>query len=636
MAYEVKQIRWHSMDPLYAVDVCPKTQRVATGGADRKVKIWRIERAPVDEAQTLSSARRSEEGEAESSTKKRKLEALKEVERQSSFKVTFLANLEQHSGTVNVVRFSPNGKLLASAADDHFILIWELVDDTMGKKATFGDNGEEEKGIETWKSIGLLRGHTGDIYDLAWSQDGNYLLSGSVDNSAIVWDVKNRSIVHHLREHRHFVQGCTFDPLGRYFATMSCDRSVRVYRCSAKREKQRKYSYPLAAVVSHQRVKDTREEEDTVEGQPPQPQQPPVRQRLFHDETLLSFFRRLTFSPDASMLVTPAGLHEASENAVLLFSSEDLNSPVVSLRGFTSPAVAVRFHPDLFKLNNAPDEDTKVEVSEETASKGETETSETEEKPTEVNRDAKIEETGKESTTTEEGNVTINAEIGKERTLDEQVDDILRNGPKPFKTSKDTPAKRSKPAVDVAKIRHSNHSTDLPLDHPYAMVFAVVTLNAVHVYRTDRAKPIFVAQNLHYASLTDVAFMADSDMMVVTSKDGFCSLVHFDGIQSLGEKLPLDQYPSGMKHLREVAEGACAWHLSPEELVTAAAAPESAGDKENYPVVANTLEVKRVAKKETPTPVSPATKGVTPAAAAAVTPTSTKTASALTPMDIAQ
>ena len=33
------------------------------------------------------------------------------------------------------------------------------------------------------------RGHIEDIYDLQWSPDGNNLISGSVDNSAIIWDV---------------------------------------------------------------------------------------------------------------------------------------------------------------------------------------------------------------------------------------------------------------------------------------------------------------------------------------------------------------------------------------------------------------------------------------------------------------
>lgn len=39
-------------------------------------------------------------------------------------------------------------------------------------------------------TISFLRGHLGDVADLSWSKDGRYLVSGSVDNSAIVWDVK--------------------------------------------------------------------------------------------------------------------------------------------------------------------------------------------------------------------------------------------------------------------------------------------------------------------------------------------------------------------------------------------------------------------------------------------------------------
>ena len=33
------------------------------------------------------------------------------------------------------------------------------------------------------------RGHIEDVYDLCWSPDGNNLISGSVDNSAIIWDI---------------------------------------------------------------------------------------------------------------------------------------------------------------------------------------------------------------------------------------------------------------------------------------------------------------------------------------------------------------------------------------------------------------------------------------------------------------
>lgn len=41
----------------------------------------------------------------------------------------------------------------------------------------------------------MLRGHIEDVYDLDWCPNGTQLVSGSVDNSAIVWDIENGQIV---------------------------------------------------------------------------------------------------------------------------------------------------------------------------------------------------------------------------------------------------------------------------------------------------------------------------------------------------------------------------------------------------------------------------------------------------------
>ena len=43
---------------------------------------------------------------------------------------------------------------------------------------------------ESWSAGKTLRGHLEDVYDLCWSRDSNYIITGSVDNSAIIWDVQ--------------------------------------------------------------------------------------------------------------------------------------------------------------------------------------------------------------------------------------------------------------------------------------------------------------------------------------------------------------------------------------------------------------------------------------------------------------
>ena len=54
-----------------------------------------------------------------------------------------------------------------------------------GENNLLADGGNKEN----WSVVKILRGHLEDVYDLSWSRDSSYIITGSVDNSAIVWDV---------------------------------------------------------------------------------------------------------------------------------------------------------------------------------------------------------------------------------------------------------------------------------------------------------------------------------------------------------------------------------------------------------------------------------------------------------------
>jgi len=59
--------------------------------------------------------------------------------------------------------------------------------------------------------------------------------------------------------------------------------------------------------------------------------------RLFYDDTFKSFFRRLTFSIDGSLIFVPSGIIESQEttetisNAIIVFSREDIRESVLNL-----------------------------------------------------------------------------------------------------------------------------------------------------------------------------------------------------------------------------------------------------------------------------------------------------------------
>lgn len=121
-----------------------------------------------------------------------------------------------------------------------------------------------------------------DILDLAWSRDSSTLISGSIDNSVIVWNVSTGAKIAILKEPKGFVQGVVFDPLGATYSVLSTDRCLRVYSTTSNK-----------CIHNVNRMLLPKEEDQTVST------------RLFYDDTLKSFFRRMKFSSDGSLLITP-------------------------------------------------------------------------------------------------------------------------------------------------------------------------------------------------------------------------------------------------------------------------------------------------------------------------------------------
>ncbi|KAH8304640.1 hypothetical protein KR018_005858, partial [Drosophila ironensis] len=137
-----------------------------------------------------------------------------------------LCQMDQHLACVNCVRWSHNGLCLASGSDDKVIMIWRK---TTGSSGVFGTGGMQEN-IESWKCFYTLRGHNGDVLDLAWSPNDLYLASCSVDNMVIIWDAQAfPHITVTLKGHTGLVKGVTWDPVGSYLATQSDDRSVCIW-----------------------------------------------------------------------------------------------------------------------------------------------------------------------------------------------------------------------------------------------------------------------------------------------------------------------------------------------------------------------------------------------------------------------
>lgn len=216
MKVKTPQVAWHGReenggtnDPILSLDFHP-TLTLATAGADNCIRIWH----PKPDVMTLFDEVEQGSASAAHATARAPLKAGRlrpiDVTLNGSTNTTmalynFAFSLNGHDRPVNVVRFSPNGECLASAGDDGRVVLWrQRTDHTQpnGNKWSWGLASHEREIMYK-----VFRGHVDDVYDLQWSPQGRFLISGSVDNTAIIWDVRTAKSMQVIREHSGFVQG---------------------------------------------------------------------------------------------------------------------------------------------------------------------------------------------------------------------------------------------------------------------------------------------------------------------------------------------------------------------------------------------------------------------------------------------
>ena len=168
-----------------------------------------------------------------------------------------------HMALIRSLIFTPDGSQLISASDDKTIRVWDTetgrIVQTIRGEIGEGDPGKiyalalsrdgrflaaagrglsaEGEAIRLYDFqsgtlIGLLKGHQEAILSLDFSPDGDRLVSGSTDDTAIIWDVRAKAPLFHLSGHQGDVNAARFTSDGSGVVTASDDDTLKLWRAS--------------------------------------------------------------------------------------------------------------------------------------------------------------------------------------------------------------------------------------------------------------------------------------------------------------------------------------------------------------------------------------------------------------------
>jgi WD40 repeat protein len=174
-----------------------------------------------------------------------------------------LQTLRKHIEWITDVAFSPNGRFIASVALDHYVILWNAADGrvikTLNLAAAFpnclafnpdsrrlavGSGAPNESldqtglvqicEIPSGQELLTYRGHSGGIFQLAFSPDGKTIASVGGDRrkstgEAKLWDASTGQDLHTLVGHTNIIRAVAFSPDGTRLATSGYDRTARVW-----------------------------------------------------------------------------------------------------------------------------------------------------------------------------------------------------------------------------------------------------------------------------------------------------------------------------------------------------------------------------------------------------------------------
>ena len=166
---------------IFCLDISSDGQRIASGGIDEAVKIWDVD--------TSAMVQRIDVGQV-----------------------------------VYSLAFSPGGDRIATSGNDGSVALWD---------ANSGELRFKIPGREQSNKLGLGISSRGTAtYDVAFSPNGDWIVTGGTDNQVKVWNALTGEPIHSLPGHVADIRAVCVNPDGSTIASASADGFIKLWNAS--------------------------------------------------------------------------------------------------------------------------------------------------------------------------------------------------------------------------------------------------------------------------------------------------------------------------------------------------------------------------------------------------------------------
>jgi WD40 repeat protein len=162
----------------------------------------------------------------------------------------------EHPGLLSTASWSPDGRFILSASAwmayiwdvassqevirfrDHFSQVNAAAWESNGERVISGDaNGTAIIwDANTGEQLHKMQGHTQAINTVAWSPDGRWAITGSLDRTARIWDTESGEQVNSLRGHSGSVLSASWSPDNKLIITTSADNTAVIWQADSGEE----------------------------------------------------------------------------------------------------------------------------------------------------------------------------------------------------------------------------------------------------------------------------------------------------------------------------------------------------------------------------------------------------------------